>query len=258
MGHWSVLSDSHVHLDDARFDDDRGAVIGRARHADVGVQIIPAVDRTSWDRIRMLCDSAADLHPAYGLHPLFLQQHRPDDVEALGQWLQQHRAVALGEIGLDFYADGLDVDEQRHYFSRQLGLAREMDLPVIVHARKALQEVTLTLRKVSGLRGVVHSFSGSPEQARQLFELGFHIGIGGPVTYERARRLHRVVSGMPLEFLLLETDAPDQPIAGHQGQRNEPARIREVCQSVARLRHEHADAIAEQTTANTKGLFGIA
>lgn len=252
-----MLTDSHVHLDDSRFDGDRDQVIARARDADVKLQIIPGVDKTSWPRIRALCDDTDGLHPAYGLHPIFLNHHRPDHVDALGEWLQEHRAVAVGEIGLDFYVEGLGQDKQRDYFSRQLSLAREMDLPVIVHARKALQEVTLTLRKFDGLRGVVHSFSGSQEQARQLFELGFHIGIGGPVTYERAKRLHRVVSSMPLEFLLLETDAPDQPLCGHQGQRNEPERVREVLQSVARLRDEAPDVIARTTTANAKKLFGL-
>lgn len=252
-----MLTDSHSHLDDARFDEDRADVIARARSADVRMQIVPAVDRASWTRIESMCAHEADLHPAYGLHPIFLEHHRPGHVDALGEWLQEHRAVGVGEIGLDFYVPGLDADAQRDYFSRQLSLAREMDLPVIVHARKALQEVTLALRKVGGLRGVVHSFSGSQEQARQLFEIGFHIGIGGPVTYPRAKRLHRVVASMPLEFLLLETDSPDQPICGHQGQRNEPARVRDVLESVAALRSDEPDAIASVTTTNAKRLFGI-
>ena len=128
---------------------------------------------------------------------------------------------------------------------------------MILHARKALQEVTQLLKNVGGLRGVVHSFSGSPEQARQLWELGFHLGIGGVATYPRARRLRRIVADMPVEWLLLETDSPDQPLCGHQGQRNEPARVADVLACVAELRQQDPQDLAEQVTANTRRLFGI-
>jgi TatD DNase family protein len=153
--------------------------------------------------------------------------------------------------------DGLDHELQRHYFLGQLRLARERDLPVIVHARGALEEASLTLRRIGGLRGVVHSFSGSEQQARQLWEIGFHLGIGGPVTYPRAQRLRRIVAQMPIEFLLLESDAPDQPDAAHRGERNEPARVAEVLQCVAGLRGEPALDIAAATSANAHRLFGL-
>jgi TatD DNase family protein len=171
--------------------------------------------------------------------------------------VEADRPRAIGECGLDFFIEGLDADTQRTYFRAQLEIARDFALPVVVHARRALEEVTATLRKVGGLTGVVHSFSGSPEQARQLFDLGFHLGLGGPVTYERARRLHAVVRSMPLERLLLETDAPDQPVAGHQGQRNEPCRLVQVAEAIAGLRGEPVEAIAAATTANACRLFGI-
>lgn len=251
------VADSHVHLDDARFDQDRPAVLERARHAGVILAIVPAVDRESWSRIHALTQAHDDLQPAYGLHPMFLSRHRREDLDALEHWLDDHPAVALGEIGLDFHDEVLDPEEQRRYFEAQLQLAQERDLPVIIHARKAVQDVTLALRRIGGLRGVIHSFSGSPEQARQLYELGFHIGFGGPVTYPRARRLRRLVAEMPLEHLLLETDAPDQPIAGHQGERNEPARVADVLQCIAQLRDEDPQAIAAQTTANARRLFRL-
>ena len=135
---------------------------------------------------------------------------------------------------------------------------REFDLPVIVHARRAVDAVIAAIRQVGGLRGVVHSFPGSPEQAAQLHRLGFLLGLGGPLTYDRAQRLQRLVTHMPLEQLLLETDAPDQPDAGIRGERNEPSRLPVILEMVARLRGQPAEQIAAQTTANARALFGLA
>jgi TatD DNase family protein len=191
------------------------------------------------------------------MHPLFLQQHAPEHVDALSSWIDGNDAVAIGEIGLDFHVEDLDRDLQRHYFTQQLQIARERNLPVIVHARGALEEVTLTLRRTGGLRGVVHSFSGSEQQARRLWDIGFHLGIGGPVTYPRAQRLRRIVAKMPIEWLLLESDAPDQPDADHRGERNEPARVAVVLRCVATLRSEPAAAVAAATTATARRLFGL-
>lgn len=253
-----MLADSHVHLDHGAFDADRAEVLQRARAAGVTQLVIPAVDAASWPRIRHLCAShPRTLFPAYGLHPLYLRQHAPGDVDALSSWCEANAAVAIGEAGLDFNADGLDPALQRDYFARQLGVARELDLPVIVHARQALEEVILTLRRHPGVHGVVHSFSGSEQQARRLWQLGFLIGIGGPVTYERAQRLRRIVAGMPIEYLLLESDAPDQPDAGHRGQRNEPAHIVEVLRCVAGLRGQAGHDVAVATAANTRRLFRL-
>ena len=252
----SPLYDSHCHLDAAEFDADRPAVLARARDAGVARQLVPAVDRASWDAIRTLCAAEPGLRPAYGLHPMFLDRHQPGHLDELRDWLAAERPAAVGECGLDFFVEGLDPDSQRLYFRGQLELARDFDLPVVLHARRAVEEVISTLRDVGGLRGVVHSWSGSEEQARQLFGLGFCLGIGGPVTYERARRLRRTVASMPLDSLLLETDAPDQPDADWRGQRNEPARLRQVLEVVAQLRGQPAAAIAEATSANALRLFG--
>ena len=252
----SPLYDSHCHLDAAEFDADRPAVLARARDAGVARQLVPAVDRASWDAIRTLCAAEPGLRPAYGLHPMFLGRHQPGHLDELRDWLESERPAAVGECGLDFFVDGLDPDKQRLYFRRQLELARDFDLPVVLHARRAVEEVIATLREVGGQRGVVHSWSGSEEQARQLFDLGFCLGIGGPVTYDRAKRLRRTVASMPLDCLLLETDAPDQPDANWRGQRNEPARLRQVLDVVAQLRGQPAAAIAEATSANALRLFG--
>lgn len=251
------LTDSHTHLDNSAFDPDRDAVLERAADAGVATMIVPATTAKSWQPITDLCHSRQGLHPAFGLHPMFMNQHARAHVDALSSWLDEHAAVAVGEIGLDFHQDDAQQDLQRDYFKRQLVLAGERELPVIVHARKALEEVTLTLRRIGGLRGVVHSFSGSQQQAEHLWQLGFFLGIGGPVTYPRAKRLRRIVANMPLEFLLLESDAPDQPNTGHQGERNEPALITEVLQCVASLRQESEAEIAKATSANARRLFNL-
>jgi TatD DNase family protein len=252
-----ALIDSHVHLDDRRFDADRVAVVARARDAGVTAQVVPAVQASGWPAVRALCAQGSGLHPAYGLHPLFLDRHQPRHVEELAAWLERERAVAVGECGLDFHAEGLDRDRQRHYFRQQLRIAREFDLPVIVHARQAVEEVILTLRELGPLRGVVHSYGGSEEQARRLHEMGFMLGIGGPITYERARRLRRVVAAMPLDALLLESDAPDQADAAHRGQRNEPARLPEILRCVAAVRGDPEASVAAATSRNARRLFGL-
>ena len=252
-----VLVDSHCHLDAAEFDGDREAVISRARGAGVEQQIVPAVDAASWPKLRKTCTLDAGLFPAYGLHPMYLDAHRDEHLMQLREWLERERPLAIGECGLDYFVDGLDREAQSLYFERQLQLACEFDLPVIVHARRAVDAVIAAIRKTGKLRGVIHSYSGSMEQARQLWDLGFMLGLGGPVTYERANRLRKLAAEMPLEHLLLETDAPDQPDAGIRGERNEPARLREILRVIAELRGEEEAHVATVTTANARRLFAL-
>lgn len=252
-----MLVDSHCHLDASEFDSDRAGVIARASDAGVYRQIVPAITAASWPKLREICAMAPGLHPAYGLHPMYLDDHKPAHLAELRSWIERERPVAVGECGLDYFVEGLDPARQQSYFEGQLALAREFDLPVIVHARRAVDAVVAAIRRVGGLRGVVHSFSGSPEQARQLWRLDFMVGLGGPVTYDRAKRLRRLATSMPLEYLLLETDAPDQPDAGIRGQRNEPGRLATICDTIAALRGADPNEIAEATTKNAERLFGL-
>ena len=249
------LFDSHSHFDAPEFDGDRVEALARAEQAGVRQQLVPAVDFGSWAGLKTVCALSPGLHAAYGLHPMFLDRHEPAHLEALPDWIRQEKPRAVGECGLDFFVAGLDPDQQRFYFQGQLDIAKAFNLPVVVHARRAVDEVIATLRRIGGLRGVIHSYSGSEEQALQLFKLGFHLGIGGPVTYERAQRLRRLVSTMPLEWLLLETDSPDQPDAAHRGQRNEPERLPVVLDTIAGLRKVDRDVLAEATRRNAERLF---
>lgn len=252
------LVDSHSHFDVPEFDRDRAAALERARARGVLRQIVPAIAASGFDKLRAVCRAQSGLFPAYGLHPLLLAEHRPEHLVELGDWLEHEQPCAVGECGLDFYVDGLDPDAQRGYFDRQLELARDFGLPAIIHARRAVDDVIQAVRRIgAGLGGVVHSFSGSLEQARQLWKLGFLLGFGGPITYPRASRLRRIVAEMPLEFLLLETDSPDQPLHGHQGRRNEPALLADVCACAAQLRRADPDVIAAATTRNAERLFGL-
>jgi TatD DNase family protein len=251
------LLDSHSHFDAAEFDADRAQAHAHALAAGVARQVVPAVDAAGWSKLKAVCAEFAGLFPAYGLHPMFLEAHRPEHLDELRDWIEREKPVAVGECGLDFFVEGLDAETQAFYFEAQLQLAREFGLPVIVHARRAVDAVIAAIRKIDGLHGVVHSFSGSAEQAAQLHKLGFLLGIGGPVTYERANRLRGIVATMPLEQLLLETDSPDQPGAAHRGQRNEPAFLPEVLDAVAGLRGIEPSELAAATTANAERLFNL-
>jgi TatD DNase family protein len=252
-----ALIDSHSHIDTAEFDRDRADALARAREAGVTRQILPAIALSGFEKLRDLCRDEASLFPAYGLHPMFLAEHAPAHLDALAEWIERERPVAIGECGLDFYIEGLDRDAQQQYLERQLALAKDFDLPVILHARRAFDDVAAAIRRVGGLRGVVHSFSGSEEQAQHFFRLGFHLGIGGPVTYARAKRLRAIVAAMPIEWLLLETDSPDQPLSGRQGRRNEPAFLVEVLDCIAKLRSESPESVAAATSANAERLFNL-
>ncbi len=253
------MIDTHCHLDDASFAPDRDAVLARARAAGVQAQIIPAITAASWTAIRTLCAQHADLYPAYGLHPMYLSEHTNDHLEALAHWLEHEQPVAVGECGLDYFVDGLDRSAQAFFFQAQLQLAAEFHLPLIIHARRSVDEVLKMLRhfirRGQPLSGVVHSFSGSVQQAQQLIDAGFYLSFGGPVTYARAQRLRSLAQSLPLESILLETDAPDQPLANRQGQRNEPSYLSEVLATVAQLRGLSPTALADATSANARRLF---
>jgi len=252
-----LFVDSHSHIDVEAFDADRAETIERARRAGVTRQVVPAVVARDWAKLQAVCALHAGLFPGYGLHPVYLDDHDPADLVALRGQLDDASAVCVGECGLDFYVESLDRELQHDYLRPQLALARERGLPVVLHARHAVEATIAAIRAHPGLTGVVHSYGGSEEQARQLFKLGFLIGIGGPVTYDRANRIRRVVKSMPLEFLLLESDAPDQPNATRRGERNEPARIVEVGECIAELRGITPSEVAAQTTVNAQRLFRL-
>lgn len=255
------LIDAHCHLDFAVFDEDRNQVLARARAAGVERLVVAATTRSRWAGVLALA-SRDDCCSCLGLHPVFLDQHRlddeDDDLGALHAALIAHsEVVAVGECGIDMrYADSLP--RQTALFDAQLRLAREHELPVVVHCVRANDQVAQRLRQFELSKGgLIHAFAGSAQQARRFHELGYLLGLGGAVTYPRATRLRRVVAELPDQAFVLESDSPDMPLLGHQGQRNEPARIAEVCRVVAELRGQTCAEVAAASTANAQRLFGI-
>lgn len=227
----------------------------------VGVSdlIIPAITQASWAGINTACVQHRELHAAYGLHPIYLAEHKDEYLTELASVLDTDRAqvVAVGECGLDFFLPELAVERQTELFIAQLKLAKHFDLPVIIHARRSVDAVLASIRRIGGLRGVIHSFAGSQQQADQLIANGFYLGAGGTLTYERAQRLRQVLKTVPLERLLLETDAPDQPDSQWRGQRNTPLRLPVIASALAELRACSLEMIAQTTTTNAQVLFGI-
>ena len=255
------LIDSHCHLDFEAFDEDRTQVYERAAAVGISDIIIPGTERRYWARINRLCASNDNFHACYGLHPYWSKEHSEQDIEALTRYIQDHRPVAVGECGLDFRSqiitEPADKDTQCFFFEAQLELAVQQDLPVVIHSVRATETVIQVIKKFNRLRGMIHSFSGSLEQANQLIELGFYISLSGGVTYDRANKLRKVAAQIPLTSLLLETDAPEQPDENNSGKCNEPGFLINTLDTIDDLREESRQRIAEQTTANAKALFGL-
>jgi TatD DNase family protein len=264
--------DSHCHLDAPEFAVDAAQVHARARQAGVSHCVIPAVERANWDAVRKLAHAGGDSY-CLGIHPLYVQNAAPDDLSALATQLAQYRddprLVAVGEIGLDYFVPELCAsplrESQEHFCREQLRLARQYDLPVVLHVRRSADRLLKALRELGrdGKRwsGIAHAFNGSAVQAQEFIKLGFKLGFGGAVTYERAQQLRRLAQTLPLDALVLETDAPDMPPHWHyttaqqrsmgtpQG-RNEPAELPRIAEVVAELRGMPLQTLADATTRN--------
>ncbi|WP_404377724.1 TatD family hydrolase [Vreelandella aquamarina] len=259
-----MLIDAHCHLDVAEFDTDRDAVIAAAQAVGVCRFIVPGTVRARWHHVLALGERH-DVSVCLGLHPYFIGQHQPEDLEALEALVNQQLAgahsaqpVAIGECGIDGrFSDSLD--DQWRYFDEQLHIAKRCQLPVVVHCVKANDKVSKRLRQQAlPEAGLIHAFAGSYEQAVKFLDLGYVLGLGGAVTYERAQKLRRVVAKLPDDGFVLETDSPDMPLNGYQGQRNEPARVALVAQEVARLRGQPLDTVAALSSANAAQVFKLA
>lgn len=252
-----VLIDTHCHLDVRDFDPDRAQVLAAARRQGVGPILVPAIHAAGWPGLLALCRQEPELYPALGLHPVYLDQHQPDDLDELAGLIDRANPVAVGEIGLDFFLPDLDRERQQALFAHQLDLAAAAGLPVLIHARKSHDQVLAGLRRHPVPGGIVHAFNGSPQQAQQYLALGFKLGFGGMLTFARSSRLRALATTLPLEALVLETDAPDMSGAAHRGERNSPAFLPEVLQALAQLRGQDADYLAEQTSHNARQVLDL-
>ncbi|BCX02977.1 MAG: putative metal-dependent hydrolase YabD [Candidatus Roseilinea sp.] len=253
------LFDTHCHLDVAAFDQDRDAAMARARAAGVARFLNPAYDLESSRRTMVLAQAHADVVAAVGVHPNAAADFDGAQLAELRALACAPQVVAVGEIGLDYYWQTTPRDRQAQAFIEQLALARELNLPVIVHCRDAYDDALELLREHGhGLPGLVmHAFSGRMEHLRAVLDLGFYIGIGGPVTYPNAHTLRDLVRAAPLERIVIETDAPYLAPQGHRGRRNEPAYLVEVAHKVAELRRLSIRDIARITTDNGRRLFRL-
>jgi TatD DNase family protein len=251
------LIDTHCHLDVSEFDEDRAAVLARARAAGVVAQVVPAVQRVGWPFLTQLCRAEPDLFPALGLHPVYLDQHDDADVDARARAVADERPVAIGEIGLDWFVEQLDRSRQQALFERQLLVARDANLPVILHVRRAHDATLAVLKRIRVRGGIAHAYSGSLEQARQYLDLGFRLGFGGMLTFERSTKLRRLARELPLDAIVLETDAPDLTVASHRGERNSPEYLPECLAALAEVRGEDPDSVAARTTATARAVLGL-
>jgi TatD DNase family protein len=259
------LIDSHCHLDSPQFDTDRAAVIARAVESSVTGMIDPGVDVPSSRAAVELAQQYESVYAAVGVHPHDAKTLDASGFEDLKSLAHSLKVVGIGEIGLDYYRDLSPRDVQRQAFQVQLELAAELGLPVIIHDRDAHEDVLAILRDWHSMStprrstlGVLHSFSGDATLAESALVLGFSIGIAGPVTYKNSNRLREVVRAVPLERLLVETDAPYLAPHPHRGQRNEPAHVRRVAQAIADIKDLTLEEVVAQTHTNTGVLFGLA
>jgi len=254
------LIDTHTHLDFDPFDADRGEVLARCASAGVERILVLGVHQSNWERVWQMALDEPAVYAALGLHPVFLQDHRPEHIDALRDWLQRLRGedklCAIGEIGLDYYIEDPDKDRQQQLLEAQLELANAFELPVLLHVRRAHAQMIATLKRYKLKRtGIAHAFSGSWEEAREYIKLGYKLGLGGAGTWPQAHRMHRVLQQLPLESIVLETDAPDITPHSHAGQRNSPEFLPDICRELAELRGISPEELADASYRNSCELF---
>lgn len=251
-----MLIDTHCHLDAAEYNADRDAVLDRARAAGVSI-IAPSVAAFNFQST-LECKRYPGVDIALGMHPMYVHQHREAHLAVLEEMILQHHPVAIGEIGLDHFQSRIDrpgvaaedLQQQEFFFVEQLKFARKYELPVLLHIRRANDQVLKNLRRIKPPGGIAHAFNGSMQQAQEYIKLGFKLGFGGAFTYTRATNLRKLATELPLESIVLETDGPDIPPEWIAKQRNEPAELPRIAQMLAELRGIDALTVAAQTSAN--------
>ena len=251
-----MLIDTHCHLDASEFDADRDAVIKSAIEQGVQMMVIPAVERNNFSQVMQLAEKHPQCAYALGIHPMYVHNAHPEDLATLKTTLEKAiqsdlPPVAIGEIGLDYFVEDHDKALQSFYFTEQLKLAQQFDLPVILHVRQAIDDVLKYLRLYKVRGGIAHAFNGSYQQAEQFIDLGFKLGFGGAMTYPRALKIRALACELALESIVLETDAPDIPPEWlKSGERNSPAHLKKMSEIMAELRSIKASQVAEITTKN--------
>lgn len=249
--------DSHAHYDDERFDEDRVELLTKLPLEGVAYVVNAAASMESSHSSVELANTYEYIYAAVGVHPHEVESMTNKDIDTLRELTKKPKVVAIGEIGLDYYYDFSPRELQRQWFNAQLELTKELDLPVVIHSRDACQE-TFDMIKVSGVKsGVIHCFSGSKELAKEYVKRGFHIGIGGALTFKNARKTVEVVETIPLEYILIETDCPYLTPVPHRGKRNDSSYLGHVVDKIAEIKNISAEEVANVTSNNAKKLFKI-
>tara|TARA_R110002049_G_scaffold225521_1_gene397433 strand:- start:53215 stop:53982 length:768 start_codon:yes stop_codon:yes gene_type:complete len=251
------IIDTHCHLDFDNFQQDRHEVLERARKNGVSGFVVPAVKKSSWESLIEICNKSSDMHYALGLHPVFIQCHELEHLDNLRDCVAKNQPVAVGEIGLDFHDRSLHIEKQLMFFEQQLALACEADLPVILHVRKAHEEVLRCLKKFPVTGGIVHAFNGSLQQAERYQMYNFKFGFGGMLTYHRSTKLRKLASELPVDSIVLETDSPDMTVEQHHGERNSPEYLPYCLKSLAELRGMTLQQAAQQTSLNARDVLRL-
>ncbi len=243
--------DTHCHLDAAEFDGQPAARLAAAEAVGITQIVVPAVSRDNFAVVAQLCADAPICAPAFGIHPMLTDPAQAEDLQVLPDFLARAETVAVGEIGLDFFIDHYDRARQEYFFIEQLKLAREFDLPVLLHIRRAQDIILKHLRRYPVRGGIAHAFNGSAQQAAEFIRLGFKLGFGGAMTYPRATRLRQLAATLPLDSIVLETDAPDiPPVFLERGTPNAPEYLPRIAATLAELRHLSLADIARITSEN--------
>ena len=250
-----MLIDTHCHLDAAEFDADRDAVHAAALAADVQRIVIPSVTVDGLNRLKICLARYPGCAAAYGIHPLYVMQARESDIATLAHWLATENPVAVGEIGLDHFVSDVDHARQEWFFIEQLKLARQFNLPVILHIRRAIDPILKQLRRFKLKGGIAHAFNGSRQQADEFIKLGFKLGFGGAMTYSGSTRIRELAATLPLESIVLETDAPDIPPAWLNRGRNSPAELPRIAAQLAELRGISLAEVSAATSANSESVL---
>ncbi|MCR5137033.1 MAG: TatD family hydrolase [Oscillospiraceae bacterium] len=249
--------DTHAHLDDRAFDADRAEMLRQIREAGVKLVIDPGCEPESCRKAAALSEAYDWIYFAAGIHPEELESDTPEALEETAVLAAHPKCVAIGEIGLDYYWDDRHREEQKALFRRQIALALERELPVIVHDREAHGDCLEIIRGYPELRGVFHCFSGSAEMAEELLRRGWYLGFDGPVTYKNARKTPEVLAICPLDRILLETDSPYLSPVPRRGRRNDPGNLRYICERIAELKGTTPQTVAAAALKNGCELFGI-
>ena len=251
------MIDAHIHLDDERFDKNRQHLIAQAQRAGVAHFIVPAVQRKGIVKLKNLAIEHANIHACYGLHPYYIAAHHKQDIQALDNWLHQNKAIALGECGLDFYLKDLDKNKQLFYFEAQIALAKAHNLPLVLHARGAVDAVFNCLKKQQYFNAMIHSYNGSIHQTKKLLDLGVKFSFGGAICHANATKIHKLVKYCPADSIMFETDAPDQNPCGRRTDLNLPINLGEIINCYARICATDAKQAQKQSSLVCRDFFQI-